>query len=394
VRRDVLAGSLLLVLCVVILGFAGCGWFQPQPAVDFSLSPVEGNKPLLVDFVPSAEGEPTAYVWDFGDGARSSEQAPSHVYYAAGVYSVTLAVSYDTGATVSVTKTDCVEVRKGLADEAELNLYWLDRGSGAIRRGALGGGEITTVVTSIDDGIFLTVGLDCLYWIDGSDVCRAQLDGTHHAMLFSYYGTPLSLCIDASNWTMYWTAPPEGYGYGGIMRSDPLGQNRKVWAQQWGGGSGDAVPWFLAIDSASGRLYYVRMFHRSVKPQSGGTDGVKADPVMVSIEWTYTGTFAGRPVIGGLGRSGGMVVDAGLSAGARYIYWTDVETGRIGRCKIDGTGLTWLITGLASPTGIAVDIRGGKLYWSDGAGIHRTNLDGSGQELIYPNAEAVALALG
>jgi hypothetical protein len=99
-------------------------------------------------------------------------------------------------------------------------------------------------------------------------------------------------------------------------------------------------------------------------------------------------------VIGGLGRSGGMVVDAGLSAGARYIYWTDVETGRIGRCKIDGTGLTWLVTGLASPTGIAVDIRGGKLYWSDGAGIHRANLDGTGQELIYPNAEAVALALG
>lgn len=50
--------------------------------------------------------------------------------------------------------------------------------------------------------------------------------------------------------------------------------------------------------------------------------------------------------------------------------------------------------GLDSPQGIAVDITSGYLYWSDATGIHGAKLDGTGQESIYPNARAVALAVG
>ena len=391
--RNPILSMLLLALCIGALALGGCSWLQSQPAVDFSLSPAEGSKPLLVDFVPSAEGEPTAYAWDFGDGAGSSEQVPSHVYYTAGLYSVTLTVSYSSGSVVSVRKEDCVEVHRSLSKEAELNLYWLDRTGKAIRRGALSGGMITTLVTNISNGLSLSAGLGRIYWIDGSSIYKAQLgEGYSATNLFYYYGTPKSVCVDAAGSKLYWTAVPDYYGSGGIMRSDPLGGSRESWAQVWH--SGDAVPWFLAVDSASGRLYYLRMYYHYEPPHPRATEGVKSDPVSASIEWTDTATFSAHFVRGGLGRSGGMAVDSGLSAGARYVYWTDIEGGRIGRCKIDGTYWTWLIIGLASPKGIAVDILGGRLYWSDDAGIHRANLDGTGQELIYPGASADALAIG
>jgi PKD repeat protein len=395
VRRVLLGRLLLLGLCVGVLSFAGCNWIWPQPAVDFGLDPSSGSKPLLVDFTPIVEGEPTAYLWDFGDGSTSSEQAPSHVYYTAGTYSVTLTVSYVTGAVVTVEKTDCVEVRKGLASGAVPKLYWLDSsGSGAIRYGALAGGPVTTLFTGIFYGQSLTVGLDRIYWVDGPHIDKGWTDGTYRFSLVYFYGEPRGICLDAANSKLYWTGLPNYYGNGGILRCDTSGNNQETWAQEWGGGDGDAVPWFLAVDSASGRLYYFRMYYRYEPVHPRAASEVKADPISASIEWTSTETFASHPVIGNLSRSGGMAIDAGLSAGARYIYWTNPEGGRIERCKIDGTEHTSLITGLDSPQGIAVDIRGGKLYWSDTAGIHRANLDGTGQELIYPGANADALALG
>jgi PKD repeat protein len=394
VRRDWLTGLLLLGLCIGVLSFAGCDWIWPPPAVDFSLDPSSGTKPLLVDFTPTVEGEPTAYLWEFGDGSTSSEEAPSHVYYTAGKYSVTLTVSYDTGASVTVEKTDCVEVRTGLASGAAPKLYWLDRDAGAIRLGALTGGPVTTLFIGISDGRSLTIGLDRIYWVDGSHIYKGLTDGTYRTSLLYFYGDPRGLCLDATNSKLYWTGLPNYYGYGGIHRCDTDGNNKELWGPEWGGGDGDAVPWFLAVDSASGRLYYLRMYYKYEGVHPREASGVKADPISASIEWTSTQAFASHPVIGNLSRSGGMAIDAGLAAGARYIYWTNPEGGRIERRKTDGSELTWLITGLNSPQGIAVDIRGGKLYWSDAAGIHRANLDGTVQELIYPNIKAHALALG
>lgn len=50
----------------------------------------------------------TAYAWTFGDGASSTQAAPTHTYAASGSYPVTLTVTTNKGTTDSVTKTVAV----------------------------------------------------------------------------------------------------------------------------------------------------------------------------------------------------------------------------------------------------------------------------------------------
>ena len=57
--------------------------------------PDEGAPPLKVQFTASVEeeeGGPWKFEWDFGDGAKSTEQNPSHTYDKVGEYTATLTV--------------------------------------------------------------------------------------------------------------------------------------------------------------------------------------------------------------------------------------------------------------------------------------------------------------
>ena len=58
-------------------------------------SPTSGETPLTVNFTGNAAGgtAPYSYSWDFGDGQYSTEQNPSHTYFADRNYSVILTVT-------------------------------------------------------------------------------------------------------------------------------------------------------------------------------------------------------------------------------------------------------------------------------------------------------------
>ncbi len=55
-------------------------------------------------------GAIASHAWDFGDGATSSAQHPSHVYREGGLYTVTLTVTGPTG-TDQETKTNYLRVK-------------------------------------------------------------------------------------------------------------------------------------------------------------------------------------------------------------------------------------------------------------------------------------------
>jgi len=78
----------------------------PAPVADFTWTQHADDR--KVDFDDTSTNTPTSWNWDFGDGASSTEQNPSHTYSAAGDYAVQLTVANGGGSdsrlqTVTVT---------------------------------------------------------------------------------------------------------------------------------------------------------------------------------------------------------------------------------------------------------------------------------------------------
>jgi len=80
------------------------------PVADFTADPTSGNAPLLVQFTDTSMGNPTGWLWNFGDGSISTQQNPYHLYTKPGVYSVTLSVRNSAGSN-SITKEGLITVR-------------------------------------------------------------------------------------------------------------------------------------------------------------------------------------------------------------------------------------------------------------------------------------------
>ncbi len=80
-------------------------------AADFTADVTSGPAPLAVRFTDSSTVvSPSAWLWDFGDGATSTQQNPQHVYSQDGAYDVQLSV---TGANGLITTRRSAFIRVG-----------------------------------------------------------------------------------------------------------------------------------------------------------------------------------------------------------------------------------------------------------------------------------------
>ena len=75
------------------------------------------------------------------------------------------------------------------------------------------------------------------------------------------------------------------------------------------------------------------------------------------------------------------------------VYW-GVYAGNISRANLDGTGVETLVSA-RGPTSIALDVSGGKMYWTDylARAIRRANLDGTGVETLVSMGFVTGIAL-
>jgi hypothetical protein len=79
------------------------------PTADFIATPTGAAAPADIVFEDRSASTPSSWAWDFGDGATSTQQHPSHQYAKPSYYPVTLTVS-NAGGTDTTTKEHYIAV--------------------------------------------------------------------------------------------------------------------------------------------------------------------------------------------------------------------------------------------------------------------------------------------
>jgi PKD repeat protein len=74
----------------------------PLPGAHFGAAPWAGPVPLQVAFTDRSTDNPSSWSWEFGDGATSTQQNPTHEYTAVGWYTVSLTAVSDLGTDTAV----------------------------------------------------------------------------------------------------------------------------------------------------------------------------------------------------------------------------------------------------------------------------------------------------
>jgi PKD repeat protein len=99
VRKPIAWSILVLIL------LSGCGEDPaPLPEAGFSFAGDNNFAPLKIAFVNDSKNA-ISYEWDFGDGEKSTEQSPEHLYKTGNNYTVSLKATNSDGASDIATKT-------------------------------------------------------------------------------------------------------------------------------------------------------------------------------------------------------------------------------------------------------------------------------------------------
>ena len=160
------------------------------------------------------------------------------------------------------------------------------------------------------------------------------------------------------------------------------------------------VPMGIEVDVARGKMYWTDTSRDRIR--RANLDGTEAEDIL------NTRTFGGQSLAGPATTPRDIALD--LTSDPPKMYWVDagranLEEGKIQRANLDGSSPEALVTtGLVNPQSIALDVAGGKMYWTDsGTGgqnalendkIQRANLDGSNVETLLTFQNQLRLPRG
>ena len=238
-------------------------------------------------------------------------------------------------------------------------IYWTDTGTSKIQRADLNGSGIEDLVTI---GVILPIdiALDTaggkMYWTEASPadfmIGRADVDGTNVGHIITGLVSPSGIALDVSSGKIYWTDT----GMSKIQRANLDGSGVEDLVT-----TAVILPIGIALDTAGGKMYWT-----------------EASPADFNISRAELDGSNVEPLITGLDSPSGIALD--VSSGK--MYWTDTGTSKIQRANLDGSELEDLVTtGVILPIRIALDIAGGQMYWTEGSPadfmIGRADLDGT-----------------
>lgn len=139
-------------------------YLSPKPTFRAYPRSVRPGSP--VRFQGLCEGDIIRYLWDFGDGAQSVEQNPTHSYSSEGTYTVTLHLITASGAQGIATKSNYIKVS---ADE-QTPFFYVKRVSGRTYR----------FVDQTDGNVTQR------FWVFGDGEKHVESDPNVHEILHTY----------------------------------------------------------------------------------------------------------------------------------------------------------------------------------------------------------------
>jgi Low-density lipoprotein receptor repeat class B len=285
-------------------------------------------------------------------------------------------------------------------------LFVLDLSGGRVFSVNADGSDQKVLVTGCrhPDGIVVDVEARHIYWTnmgvpnlnDGSIEC-ADLVGRNRKMIVPEGGTftPKQLHLDKKNGKLYWS-DREGMR---VMRCNLDGSNIQTLVETGQGNTDrrDATKWCvgIAVDAERGQIYWTqkgpdkagkgRIFRAGIEIPSGQTAANRADIEML---------FDNLP----------EPIDLDLDLNNRMLYWTDrgdpPRGNTVNRAPMDGDqkkkmqAPEILLTHLMEGIGIALDLKGERMFLTDLAGsVYSAKLNGSDKkELLYDQGNLTGIA--
>jgi DNA-binding beta-propeller fold protein YncE len=271
-------------------------------------------------------------------------------------------------------------------------------------------------------------GIARIYWLEFTGLHSANADGSDAKTLVPLNDGPDGVAVDADAGKVYWTNMGSG-GKGSLQRANLDGSQVEYVVPK----GGTYFPKQVQLDLAHGKAYWSD--RDGLKIQRCNLDGTQNEilisglknPVGMALDLAHGvfyfsekngGTLKRAPMampasgqtaadrkdvetlISGLAQP----IDVALDLPAGRIYWTDRDEGTVHRAAIEippgqtaaaRKDIETVLRGLDTPIGVALDLGGGKLFTTESGtgGVIRANLDGTGEEAVIP-ARAGAVLTG
>ena len=280
------------------------------------------------------------------------------------------------------------------SDTVHGRLYFLTVGGrgvvGSVRSVNDDGTDLKVLVTGENagpDGIVVDTATKKIYWTnmgrpaanDGT-IKRADLDGSNVTTIVPAAGTwtPKQLKLDAKHGKLYWS-DREGMR---IMRANADGLNVETLVETAQGDTAreDARNWCVgfALDVDAGQMYWTQK-------GSGGNGRI----FRANMEMPRGQDAAHRTDIETLFDKLPEPIDMDLDLANRMMYWSDrgdpPRGNTISRAPMgpDKGGQQILVTGLKEGIGMALDLKDGRMFYTDlGGNVYSARLDGSDPKVL------------
>jgi hypothetical protein len=284
-------------------------------------------------------------------------------------------------------------------------LFYLEASGGRIHSVNADGSDLKVIVSGarVPDGVVVDLEAGHIYWTnmgvpsknDGS-IERVDLDGQNRVTIIGEGKTftPKQLHLEKKSGKLYW-CDREGMR---VMRCNLDGSQLETLVQTDGGDprpGPDQTKWCVGItvDSKRGQFYWT---------QKGGDDAGVGRIFRANLEMPKGQTAANRTDVEVLFENLPEPIDLELDLENRVLYWTDrgdpPRGNTVNRASIEGTGHDRVpeivVTHLMEGIGIALDLRGDRMFMTDLAGsVYTARLDGSEKRaLLFAQGNLAGIA--